>query len=370
MPESEFILLRRFASNDDAEAFSEIIKQHASLVYGVCLRILEDKDKAADAVQETFLQLVRDATDITGSLPNWLHRVATHRSIDLVRSDSQRKQRELVYASNSVEVESEDNKAAWREISVLIDEELDKLDDLTREVIILHFFESQTMTEMAEKFGISQPTVSRRIESGIVSLRYKLKSRGVIVPAVILTAMLTENIVKAAPASVMKELGKIAIVGSKAATATGSGILASLAVKAKIIATATVITLLVGSAAIYYNSNQQIEAAGDVPQTEARHILQELQNRFQNRTPYQLSFLTEFELLGGTIARITVNQGEKPIMFYTAEGFIRCSGEKIESFYTDAHLNDDWQKGTEYQTDVHLNSGNMNQVAKKLLQRA
>ncbi len=143
MAESEFILLRRFSTNGDAEAFAQIIKQHAPMVYGVCLRILANKEIAADVVQDTFFQLVRDAAQITGSLPNWLHKVATHRAIDLIRSDSQRKQRELVYASNSGKADSEDNKAAWREISICIDEEIDKLDVLTREAIILHFFEGQ-----------------------------------------------------------------------------------------------------------------------------------------------------------------------------------------------------------------------------------
>jgi hypothetical protein len=83
-------------------------------------------------------------------------------------------------------------------------------------------------------------------------------------------------------------------------------------------------------------------------QEEARQILQELQHQFQNRPPYQLSFLTKFELLGGTTAGITVNQGEKPVTYYTVEGLVRLSGEKIEFFYTDAHLNNNWQKGTEY----------------------
>ena len=111
-------------------------------------------------------------------------------------------------------------KGEWQEISGCIDQELDQLDDLTREVLILHFFEGQTMTCIAGKFGISQPTVSRRIESGIISLRHNLKKRGLIVPVAMLTALLTKNIVKAAPASIMKELGKIALVGSKAATGT------------------------------------------------------------------------------------------------------------------------------------------------------
>jgi hypothetical protein len=94
-----------------------------------------------------------------------------------------------------------------------------------------------------------------------------------------------------------------------------------------------------------FGEEKKVPAAA---QKEARQILQELQRRFQDRPPYQLSFLTKFELLGGTTAGITINQGEKPVTYYTVEGLVRLSGEKIEFFYTDAHLNNDWQKGTEY----------------------
>ncbi|MBN2588988.1 MAG: sigma-70 family RNA polymerase sigma factor [Sedimentisphaerales bacterium] len=261
MAESEFILLRRFSGNGDSEAFAQIIKQHAPMVYGVCLRILSNREIAADVVQDTFFQLVCDAAEITDSLSNWLHSVATYKAINLVRSDSRRKQRELIYAADSKNAESEDNKAAWREISFYIDEEIEKLDVLTREVIILHFFEGQKMTEIAEKFDISQPTVSRKIESGLDSLRKKLTSRGVIVPAAILSALLTENIVQAAPAFIMKELGKIAIAGSKVVTGASITAGVSTAIKAKIIATAAIITISVGSVAIYHNSNNALKAS-------------------------------------------------------------------------------------------------------------
>ncbi|MEJ2649691.1 MAG: sigma-70 family RNA polymerase sigma factor [Sedimentisphaerales bacterium] len=247
------MLLSRFSTNGDAEAFAEIIKQHAPLVYGVCLRILGDKDNASDAVQDTFLQLVRDAADITGSLPNWLHRTATHRAIDLVRSDSQRKQRELIYTANPGNVDSEDNKAIWREISTCIDEELENLDDQTREVLILRFFEGLTTTDIAKKCNISQPTVSRWIESGIELLRLKLKSRGVIVSAAVFITLLSENIIKAAPVSIMKELGKIAIAGSKATIGAkiASSISAGIAVKTKIMAGMLIVLLGAGLTVVF-----------------------------------------------------------------------------------------------------------------------
>ena len=253
MAESEFILLRRFTTNGDAEAFSQIIKQHAPMVYGVCLRILANREIAADVVQDTFFQLVRDASDITGSLPNWLHKAATHRAIDVVRSDSQRKQRELIYASNPGNADSEDKKAAWREISVCIDEELENLDDQTKEVLILRFFEGLTTTDIAQKCNISQPTASRWIESGIELLRLKLKSRGVIVPAAVFMTLLSENILKAAPASIMKELGKIAMAGNKTTIAgrIASSISMDIAVKTKIMVGVLIVLLGAGLTVVF-----------------------------------------------------------------------------------------------------------------------
>ncbi|MBN2588595.1 MAG: sigma-70 family RNA polymerase sigma factor [Sedimentisphaerales bacterium] len=254
MAENEYILLKRFSTNGDAEAFAEIIKQHAPMVYGVCLRILANREIAADVVQDTFFQLVRDAADITDSIPNWLHKVATHRAIDIVRSDSQRKQREMKYAANPGNIDSEDNKAAWREISILIDEELENLDDSTKEVLILRFFEGQKMVSIAEKCGISQQTVSRRIDSGIELLRHKLKSRGAIVSAAILTAMLTENIVQAAPASIVKELGKMALAGRNAPIKPKITT-RILAANSKIIVI-TIYAIVIGWAVIHYNKTK------------------------------------------------------------------------------------------------------------------
>ncbi len=82
------------------EAFSDIVQRHAGLVYGACLRVLSDHDKAADATQETFLELLRNAEKITGSLSSCLHRVATRREINMVVKDSSRRRTGVRYYQN------------------------------------------------------------------------------------------------------------------------------------------------------------------------------------------------------------------------------------------------------------------------------
>jgi len=267
MSESENILLRRFAATGDPEAFSEIVQRHAGLVYGACLRVLTDKDRAADAVQETFLQLLRNAQTISGSVPTWLHRVATRKAIDVVRRDSSRKSREAKYAA-----ETPREVTKWQDLSRYVDEGLDDLDEQTRQILIRRFFEGRTTSDIATAESISQPTVSRRIDSGVNQLRDKLRQKGIMVSVAVLAGLIGENVVQAAPAMVVKELGKIALIGSQAAAATGAGVASAASagttasasgtgakvaagilagVKAKVVTAAAVTVVGVGSVVTY-----------------------------------------------------------------------------------------------------------------------
>jgi RNA polymerase sigma factor (sigma-70 family) len=267
MGENESILLDRFVESGDAAAFSEIVRRHTGLVYGVCLRVLEDKNRAADAVQETFLQLLRDAGRITGPVPNWLHRVATGKAVDVIRSDSSRRRREAEYAANRPR-----QAAKWEDMSRYIDEAMEELDDETREILIEYFFEGRSMTDVGVTKGMSHPTVSRRIESGVNVLRGKLRNRGIMVAAAALGSLLAQNAAEAAPALVLKELGKIALAGEaaamsgvgSAATASGAGAKVAFgsvlaAAKTKIIVAVAVVAVGVGGVVIYKNVTQPAE---------------------------------------------------------------------------------------------------------------
>ena len=250
MLDAENVLLQRFSTKGDPEAFAEIVRRHASLVYGACWRVLQDSDKAADVVQETFLQLVRNAGSITGPVPAWLHRVATHKAIDLIRKDHARKRQEV---NHTVERQMTVNN--WDDLSPYVDEELDKLDDQTREVLIQHFFEGRTTRDIGAGMRISQATVSRRVESGVTRLRDSLSRRGIIVTIPLLGSLLGSSAAESAPAFVLGELGKIAIVGAQAAAlapaATSAAQVAAggilTGVKLKIVTAAAVAAVSVGS---------------------------------------------------------------------------------------------------------------------------
>ena len=271
MTESESILLQRFVKNSDAEAFSEIVKRYSGLVYGACLRVLGNKSKATDATQDTFFQLLRSAGSISGSLGGWLYKAATGKAIDQIRKDTRRKKHESKYADiKQRQVEK------WEDLSAYVDEALYELDEVNQDFIIQHFFENKSMAVIAEQKNVSQPTVSRRIDSAVAQLRSRLKHKGLIVAAVTLGSLLWENAAQAAPAAIMKELAKMALVGTAGKTAAATTAAASTAettaaatateatttaaafgIKAKIITAVTVAAIGIGGAVSYNNLTRQ-----------------------------------------------------------------------------------------------------------------
>jgi len=241
--------LRRNAQAPCAEAFAAIVRLHGEMVYGVGLRITGDAHYAADVTQETFFHLLQNAGRITGSLGGWLHQVATRRAIDLVRRDRSRLRREQEYAAQAaVETDS------WAELSPMVDEALSELDEESRGIIVRHFLQGRTMVEIAAEDGVSQPTVSRRVELAVLALRERLRLKGVGVAAGVLGGLLASSTASAMPASVLAELGKMSALSAGAASASAKTALSAL--KLKMAAAVAIVGVGGGAYYVYKSANQ------------------------------------------------------------------------------------------------------------------
>ena len=276
MAKEEAILLQRFVATGDAAAFSEIVRRHVKLVYGTCMRILADADKAADATQETFFQLLKKAGTITGSLPAWLHRVATCKAVDAVRSESARRRLEDRYADDRRR-----QAETWEDLAPHVDRALDALDEPTRDLLVQYFFEARCLTDIGGERGMSCATVSRHLKVAIDKLARQLRKRGIIVASVTISSLLSENAVAAAPSAVMQELAKMVLGGAKlAAPAAGTATATSatavgglfLAAKTKVVVVVAVMSIGAVGVLTYRhfsrppdNGNPQADVGSRVP---------------------------------------------------------------------------------------------------------
>ena len=86
-------LLDRFRSGRDEQAFAALVQRHASMVLGVCRRLVQHEADAEDCFQATFLALSYKASSLRrlDSLASWLYGVAFRISAKAVGSARRRR---------------------------------------------------------------------------------------------------------------------------------------------------------------------------------------------------------------------------------------------------------------------------------------
>ena len=89
-------LLEEYVSRRDEEALAALVRRHGPMVWGVCRRVLWNHHDAEDALQATFLVLVRKAASITSRelLANWLYGVAHQTALKARATAARRRARE------------------------------------------------------------------------------------------------------------------------------------------------------------------------------------------------------------------------------------------------------------------------------------
>lgn len=221
MEPSDLTLLRQYAQRQDAEAFSLIVRRHAGVVYGTCLRVAGNAHDAEDAAQECFLDLARHAGNVTTSLPGWLHTAATSHALMVLRKNSTRAKHE-----ERASAMPRNDEPGWNELAPLVDEALNQLPEEDRLPLVLHFLQGKNQEQVAVELGISQPTASRRIAKGVSLLRDQLKKSGVVASVAVVGTLMAQNAASAAPVTLYAAMGKLALSGIGAA---GKGALAASA---------------------------------------------------------------------------------------------------------------------------------------------
>lgn len=257
MEATDNLLMQRFLGRGDSEALATIMDRYADMVYSTCRRVLGNESQAADIVQETFFQFVQHAHRITGSLGSWLHQVATRRAVDLVRQNASRRRREEAYAAG---VSREPD--TWEAVEPQVDEALEDMPHELREVLVRHYLQRQSMTEIAADNGVSQSTISRRIAAGLELLREKLRARDVVLGASALGVMLAAS-AQAAPAPVLHGLGKVVLAAAATdalpkTAATTAPVLGTLVKTA--IAAAAIVAVVAAGMALFPHANRARDA--------------------------------------------------------------------------------------------------------------
>ena len=169
-------LLARFVSGDDA-ALGELANRYEGPLLGVCYSMLGDRSLAMEAVQDTWLRVVRHGRTYDGraSVKTWLYQIAMNRCRDIGRRVSASRAREAEHDRREADLRSaRDGASAVHSMDDRLVRAVQALDEPLREAVVLCYHRGLTHRQAAEVLGVPMGTVKSRLNSALTKLRSAL----------------------------------------------------------------------------------------------------------------------------------------------------------------------------------------------------
>ena len=167
-------LLQKYVKSGQTEYFGELYNRYIPLLYGLCLKYLQDADKSQDAVMQLFEDLLPKISDYEIKVfRTWIYSVARNHCLQILRKEN----KEISVDFSVQLMESDDilhllcEEDTSEEQIEALDRCMKKLPEPQR-ISITHFFmEEMSYADIVEKTGYSLNNVKSFIQNGKRNLK-------------------------------------------------------------------------------------------------------------------------------------------------------------------------------------------------------
>jgi RNA polymerase sigma-70 factor (ECF subfamily) len=178
------------AKNGNISAFEKLIKRYEDIIFSLAYRILQDKEKAYDVLQETALSAFKNLKKFKGksAFSTWLYKIALNyalmhkrkqKSLEKKMSFIPTENESKIYESINTEELSniqnlDDNPIKTleeQELINILNDSLNKLPEKYRTVFILKELEGKSIEEVAKILNLSPAAIKTRLHRSRLFLR-------------------------------------------------------------------------------------------------------------------------------------------------------------------------------------------------------
>lgn len=169
-------LMQQLQKGNEA-ALRELIERHRERLFRLAYRLLNDRDDASDAIQETFIRLWKHARryNPNQSLSTWLCTICARRCYDELRR--RQRHRKILAEMPAEDVQSDD--LAADELLTLLHRTIATLPPKQRVVYQLREIECLSTDEVATATHMSADQVKANLFVARNSVREKMKEYGI-----------------------------------------------------------------------------------------------------------------------------------------------------------------------------------------------
>lgn len=166
------------ALGGNLEAFNQLVVLYQDYLFALVVRVVNDRDSAADAVQEAFFSCYKNLNRFRGdSFRSWLTRIALNAATDILRYRKRRpadpfpEWEDDSWQPPAGEEASPERQQMHRQTSLMLAGAMAQITPDQRSAILLYDVEGYDYQEIADMSGVSLGTVKSRIHRGRLALR-------------------------------------------------------------------------------------------------------------------------------------------------------------------------------------------------------
>lgn len=155
----------------DTEAFNRLLDIYESKVFGFINRMINDRHRAQDVTQETFIKVFKNISSYKSSkvFSTWLFTIAKNETFNYLRQLNKVKFVDMI-ESEDTKTNSIEEQYLIKEMYVEVCRIIDKLPKKYRDLIILKYFLGLSYKEISERMDFP----IKKVESHIYLARKKI----------------------------------------------------------------------------------------------------------------------------------------------------------------------------------------------------
>ena len=148
----------------DVDAFNELMDAHEDRVFAICYRMMQDRDAALDATQDTFLTVFRkaDRYKAQAAFSTWLYRVAVNTCYDHLRRQKRKRAEPLPETHDPPDLSAGDQFDAI-DVRPDIEDALRRLPDEYRATVVLVDLQGMSLEQASDTLDVPTGTVKSRL---------------------------------------------------------------------------------------------------------------------------------------------------------------------------------------------------------------
>ncbi|MCX8088809.1 MAG: sigma-70 family RNA polymerase sigma factor [Meiothermus ruber] len=179
--EPDIALMSRLAKGDE-RALEELYRRYSPSLYALLLRMLQSPEEAEEILQDSFVQLYREAARYQperGGVAAFLFTIGRNFALSRLRNRKARPPK-----IDDLDLHNpEQELGLWREDDptdrILVRQALGRLEPTDRKLLEEAFFDGYSHSELAERHNLPLGTVKTRLRRALLKLRAYLGGKAV-----------------------------------------------------------------------------------------------------------------------------------------------------------------------------------------------